>query len=340
MQKSIAIPMREIEKDCCAKLFDREALFTQLQRRGLADWAEQLRAICAERLGGARHGLLPKWIEAWQQLPDVSDPQLEATENAITVSGISRSTSHDSLRQILMQFHPWRKGPFEFLGLPIDTEWRSDLKWNRLAKVIDFRHKAILDIGCGNGYYGWKMLAAGADFVLGCDPFLLYVMQFEIFRRYASLPERLFVVPLADTELPAELQAFDMTISMGVLYHRTSPVDHLQLLLRTLKPGGQLVLETLVIDSTIPEVLVPEDRYAKMRNVWFIPSIPMLLRWLTRVGFRDLQVIDVSATTSAEQRRTDWMTFESLADFLDPADPTRTLEGYPAPTRAMLTARR
>ena len=44
-------------------------------------------------------------------------------------------------------------------------------------------------------------------------------------------------------------------------------------------------------------------------------------------------------TSLDEQRRTDWMTSESLAEFLDPNDRSKTIEGYPAPLRAVLTAK-
>lgn len=127
---------------------------------------------------------------------------------------------------------------------------------------------------------------------------------------------------------------------MGVLYHRTSPIDHLKKIRRTLKPNGQVVLETLVVDSNKEEVLVPEGRYAKMRNVWFLPSVPMLQLWMVRTGFCEIEVVDVSHTTTEEQRRTEWMIFESLADFLDPKDASKTAEGYPAPRRALLLGRR
>ena len=142
-----------------------------------------------------------------------------------------------------------------------------------------------------------------------------------------------------DACLVPRLNAFDIAVSMGVLYHRTSPIDHLQMLRESLRRGGQLVLETLIIESNDPVVLVPEGRYAKMRNVWFIPSLSMLTLWLQRTGFRDIKVIDVTPTTSEEQRRTQWMTFESLEDFLNPNDSAQTAEGYPAPIRASVTAR-
>ncbi len=318
-------------------LFDREQLYLHLHRLGLGSWCEVVRGFCDRRLQIAAHGTLSQWIEAWGELPDCQQAVLDASGDSVEVSG-GKQLGSPALRQTLMQFHPWRKGPFRFFNIDMDTEWRSNLKWNRFAQAVDFRGKAVLDVGCGNGYYGWKMLAAGADFVLGCDPFLLYLMQFEVFNKYALNPRQHFVVPMTDAELPGDAAAFDITCSLGVLYHRTSPIDHLQKLASTLKPGGLLLLETLVIDAAQPAVLVPEKRYAKMRNVWFIPSIPMLQLWLKRIGYHHIQVLDVTATTSQEQRKTDWMTFESLDDFLDPTDRTRTIEGYPAPCRAILAA--
>ncbi|HBX73869.1 MAG TPA: tRNA 5-methoxyuridine(34)/uridine 5-oxyacetic acid(34) synthase CmoB, partial [Halieaceae bacterium] len=133
--------------------------------------------------------------------------------------------------------------------------------------------------------------------------------------------------------------AFDSVFSMGVLYHRRSPMDHLQELRDCLRPGGQLILETLVIDGPLGATLVPEGRYARMGNVWFLPSPDTLMSWLRKLKFRDVALVDVSITTVEEQRQTEWMRFQSLADFLDPEDATRTIEGYPAPMRAVVTAR-
>ena len=127
---------------------------------------------------------------------------------------------------------------------------------------------------------------------------------------------------------------------MGVLYHRRSPIDHLLALRDTLRPGGELVLETLVVEGDEHTVLVPGERYAQMPNVYFLPSSLALAQWLTRAGFTNVRIVDEAITTQDEQRRTDWMTYQSLADFLDPNDPSRTIEGYPAPRRAVLVAER
>lgn len=320
-------------------MFNFEPLFRQLDEEGLSDWVSELRASIDAELAPNTHGNFSVWKQAVDSLPEVADAVLDASNGVRLRGAISESQEH-LLRGNLMMLHPWRKGPFEIFGTPIDTEWRSDWKWDRLKDYVELRNRSVLDVGCGNGYYGWRMLEAGATRVLGLDPFLLYVMQHEAIKRYAGADAPNYVLPLADTclERKLDLQAFDVTFSMGVLYHRQSPIDHLQTLIGTLKRGGQLVLETLIVEGEPNRVLMPETRYAKMRNVWFIPSIELLQLWLRRVGFRDIKVIDITLTSLNEQRSTPWMTFESLPDFLDPNDRSKTIEGYPAPLRAILTA--
>ncbi|MEM7475817.1 MAG: tRNA 5-methoxyuridine(34)/uridine 5-oxyacetic acid(34) synthase CmoB, partial [Planctomycetota bacterium] len=314
-----------------SQLFDYQPLWQRLDENPkLAAWRHDLETLVATRLSPEYHGTMPKWIAAWETLPEFDGTHWDLCCDAVTISADGASDPNAQLVQTLLEFHPWRKGPFNLLGCRIDTEWRSNWKWDRLADSVDFRGRSVLDIGCGNGYYGWRMLGAGAETVLGCDPFLLYLMQFEVFRKYASpeLASQHHVLPIGDEDLPDDLGCFDVTLSMGVLYHRTSPIDHLKKIASTLKPNGQVVLETLVVDSNKEEVLVPAGRYAKMRNVWFLPSVPMLQLWMARTGFCEIEVIDESITTVDEQRQTAWMTFESLADFLDPQDESKTIEDY------------
>ncbi len=313
-----------------------------LDDAALDPWREQLRDLTAARLRPEGHGDLPRWQAALRALPMVHPDHLDLDQDCI---GIGRAEDLDAaqrqaLEQALRQLHPWRKGPFCLFGLHIDTEWRSDWKWRRLREHIQpLQDRLVLDVGCGNGYHLWRMRGAGARLALGIDPTLLFVHQFAALQHYLKDPQT-GLLPLALEELPTRMALFDTVFSMGVLYHRRSPFDHLQELREALRPGGELVLETLVIEAEAGRVLVPRDRYARMRNVWFIPSVPELQHWLERAGFLEVRCVDVTRTTTEEQRSTDWMRFESLAQCLDPDDPAKTVEGDPAPRRAILLARR
>jgi len=284
----------------------------------LDHWLEPLAALADERVSESAHGDFERWRDA--------------------VAGLPSATSDAERRDLLMQLAPWRKGPFNVGGVHIDAEWRSDLKWQRVAGAIDsLEGRRVLDVGCGNGYYALRMADAGAAAVLGIDPTLLYVMQFLAVTAYLERPP-VSVLPLRLQELPDACHAFDTTFSMGVLYHQRSPLDHLRQLRATLRPGGQLVLETIFIPGEESYACTPAERYARMKNVWLLPTLAELSTWLRRTGFRDVEIIDTAITTVAEQRSTEWMTFESLADALDPEDPTRTVEGWPAPRRVVVTA--
>jgi len=303
----------------------------------LAAWANGLQQQLDTKLA-VGHGDLPRWRRAVDALPDIQLDRIELRDAFRLESDCdeaTRAVTHDAL----FGLSPWRKGPFEVFGVHVDTEWRSDWKWERVAPHLDLAGKRILDVGCGNGYYMWRMLGAGADSVVGIDPNWLFFCQFHAMKRYLS--ERpVWHLPMALEELPAKLEGFDTVFSMGVLYHRRSPVDHLLELKDCLLRGGELVLETLVVEGDESTALVPEDRYAQMRNVWFLPSVAALECWLRRAGFVDVRCVDVSITSTDEQRSTDWMRYQSLPDFLDPQDHSKTIEGLPAPMRAVLIARK
>lgn len=279
-----------------------------------------------------------KWLE---DFPNPRGGWLDASGETIVIAGKDGALPSEAVaktREALLELCPWRIGPWDFFGVDLQTEWDSSKKWNRFSDKVYFDDARVLDVGCNSGYFGWKAIDAGAQSVVGCDPFLLYNFQHEIFRRYSAEKHRHHILPITDMEIPANLAAFDVAMSLGVLIHRRSPIDHLIKLHESLRKRGQLVLETMAIDSDSPEVVVPENRYMKMRGIWFVPTIGMLKRWLDRAGFVDVAVVDVSVTDSSEQRRTDFMPFESLTDFLDPVEPAKTVEGYAAPARVAIVA--
>jgi tRNA (mo5U34)-methyltransferase len=300
-------------------MIDIKALTACLQAINLNDWPEALTPLIAERLSSAGHGDFDKW---------------SAALGALTADEENSSKIRDSL----LALSPWRKGPFDVAGIQIDAEWRSDLKWQRLKDCIaPLDGRNVLDVGCGNGFYALQMRKAGAQAVIGVDPTLLFVMQFLAVNSFEHDPG-VFVLPARLHELPLPARRFDTTFSMGVLYHQRSPIDHLRQLRQTLRPDGQLVLETIFLPGEDSFARTPKDRYARMRNIWLLPTISELTTWILRSGYRNVQVIDKSMTTVEEQRATEWMSFESLAEALDPNDPGRTVEGWPAPHRVVVTA--
>jgi tRNA (mo5U34)-methyltransferase len=321
-------------------VIDYQPLVERWKNGGLATWAESLAADIARDFHARRYGDLPRWLAALDALPTLQASQIDLNASAISVGQPGDCSSEQllQLEQGLRALHPWRKGPFDLFGIHIDTEWRSDWKWERLSAAIEpLSGRRILDVGCGSGYHCWRMLGAGAAEVIGIDPTPLFVVQFWALQKYIANPN-IWVLPLGIERVPPRLEAFDTVFSMGVLYHRRSPIDHLMELQDCLAANGQLVLETLVIEGDENQCLVPSGRYARMGNVWFIPSVDMLLTWLGKVGFKNPMLVDVGATPVEEQRSSEWMQFHSLAQFLDPADASKTVEGYPAPRRAIITA--
>lgn len=301
-------------------MIDTEKLFSRLLAMGLDDWPDALAPLIGDRLAVQTHGD----FERWQHV----------------VNSVEKAAGKpEELRELLFALSPWRKGPFDVSGIHIDSEWRSDLKWQRVKdQIAPLDGRNVLDVGSGNGYYALQMRKAGANAVIGVDPTLLYVMQFLAVNKFAR-DDGVFILPIRLHELPLPAKKFDTTFSMGVLYHQRSPIDHLRQLRQTLRTDGQLVLETIYVPGEESYACTPENRYARMRNVWLLPTIAELTTWLVRSGYADIQLIDQSVTTIDEQRSTDWMTFESLAEALDPDDPSRTVEGWPAPHRVVLSAR-
>lgn len=315
---------------------DKENNFTK--------WGEVLHEQLHEFYIANPHGDMERWKQSFDLLPILNSVNHDLNSSAVSFSTEEMSSDDsDSLKLGLEGLIPWRKGPFQFFDTKVETEWRSDWKWDRIEQHLSPMHgRTILDVGCGSGYHMWRMLGAGAKRVVGVDPSKLFFWQFEAAKKYvnAAIGESapVHLLPFKLEDVPAKLNAFDTVFSMGVLYHRKSPLDHLTELQQVLRPGGEIVLETLVIEGEEGDVLVPDDRYAMMRNVWFLPSAATLCQWMRRLGFKNVRIVEQNYTSLEEQKATDWMKFNSLKDFLDPNDSTKTIEGLPAPLRATIIA--
>ncbi|MFD0966298.1 tRNA 5-methoxyuridine(34)/uridine 5-oxyacetic acid(34) synthase CmoB [Seminibacterium arietis] len=319
-------------------MIDFRPFYKQIATTNLSAWLETL-PLQLKQWQQQPHGEYEKWSKVIDFLPHLQAEHVNL-KTAVMVNSTNSLSDGERQRIIyhLKQLMPWRKGPYHLHGIHIDCEWRSDFKWQRiLPHLSSLKDRMILDVGCGNGYHMWRMVGEGAKMVVGIDPTALFLCQFEAVRKLLNNDRRANLIPLGIEEMQP-LGAFDTVFSMGVFYHRKSPLDHLSQLKNQLTKGGELVLETLVIDGDVNSVLVPTDRYAKMKNIYFIPSVAALINWLEKIGFRNVRCVDVSTTSLHEQRKTDWLENESLVDFLDPQDNSKTIEGYPAPKRAVILA--
>lgn len=233
---------------------------------------------------------------------------------------------------------PWRKGPFKVFGLEIDSEWQSNIKYNLIRPYFNLKDKVVADIGCNNGYYMFRMLEDKPKRLIGFDPSPLTLHQFEFINHFVK--SDIVYEMLGVEHLEFYNHKFDFIFMLGVLYHRPDPVGTLKSLARGLNSKGEILIDTFMIDGEDEICLTPNKRYSKIPNIYFIPTIPALKNWLERAGFENIEVLATTVTTSEEQRKTEWSFDQSLEDFLDPNDNTKTVEGYPAPKRVYIKARK
>lgn len=239
---------------------------------------------------------------------------------------------------VLKGFMPWRKGPFNIFGIDIDAEWRSERKWNRLLPELpSLENKIIADIGCNNGYYMFRMAHHEPKLVLGFEPYVQHYYTFNTLNGFAGR-DNLAIDLLGVEHIDLFPDSFDVIFLLGIIYHRPSPIDTLRDIFTALKPGGTIILESQAIPGEEQIALFPEKTYAKVPGSWFIPTGSCLVNWLKRTGYRDVQLFCRHPMSSAEQRRTEWMIFESYEDFIDKESSELTIEGYPAPWRVFLKA--
>ena len=280
------------------------------------------------------------YLQLLNEIPDIRQLSMDLDQDWVRIGAAGEVSDEleEKVQHALFGLRPWRKGPYKILGTEVDTEWVSSLKWNRLkGQIAPLRGRRILDVGSSSGYYLFRMQAAQPALAVGLEPYQTFYFQYCLLQKLLQLPN-CYTLPGKFEEMPEMTGCFDTIFHMGVLYHVRSPLDTLTRIRRTLRRGGELVLETLIIPGEEALALTPSDRYAKMNNVFFLPTVNGLTNWLERTGFTNIRCIDVSRTTSEEQRKTPWIQTESLADFLDPEDEMKTIEGYPAPRRALMLA--
>jgi len=266
--------------------------------------------------------------EALGQLPELT---CKAELDDVLSLTCKEDVDIELIKQTAKMMMPWRKGPFDLFGLFIDTEWQSQIKYNLLRPHFNLKGKRVADIGCNNGYYLFRMQEDSPEKLVGFDPSAIYKTQFDFINHFVKSD---IVYELLGVEhLPFYEEKFDTIFCLGVLYHRSDPVSMLKALYKGLDKKGEVILDTFMIDGDEEMCLTPKGSYSKIPNIYFVPTIAALKNWCFRAGFKDFEVLETSVTCKDEQRKTDWIEGQSLEDFLNPDDNSKTIEGYPAPKR-------
>ena len=284
-----------------------------------------------------------KWL-GWKNIAPLRTlletlPEIETTSHIgdiITVTGEIDAAFSKQIYETAMALRPWRKGPFQLFDTYIDSEWNSALKYNLLAPHFDLNGKRVADVGCNNGYYMFRMLSQRPEKIVGFDPSPLFLTQFDFINHFVKSDIRYELLGIEHMAFYEE--KFDTVFCLGVLYHRSDPVSALKSLKKGMVKGGELYLDTFMIDGDTEVALTPHKTYSKIPNIYFIPTIPALKNWCYRAGFSQVDILKITKTTPNEQRKTDWIEGESLENFLDPHNPDLTVEGYPAPKRLYIRA--
>ena len=288
-----------------------------------------------------------KWL-TWKNIAPLQEAVSSLPELKISKVGLGDTVEIDFVRitpreeaqiyQAALMMKPWRKGPFRISQTYIDSEWQSFIKYDIIEPYFDLKGKVVGDIGCNNAYYLFRMMDKAPKKLVGFDPSALTYSQFQFIDHY--IRSGIVYELLGVEHVEFYEHRFDLLFCLGVLYHRSDPISTLKSLYRGLNEGGELILDTFMIDGEEEICLTPMKRYSKIPNIYFIPTINALKNWCYRAGFKDIEVIATKKTEQNEQRKTEWIDSHSLDDFLDPKDANKTVEGYPAPKRVYIKARK
>ncbi len=298
---------------------------------------QSLDSIRSERLGWLKHKNVAHIIDEIKTLPDIKANLILGDAVSLDIDNATKELEK-KIENIALMLKPWRKGPFRINNLFIDSEWQSFIKYNLLKPHFDIKDKIVGDIGCNNGYYLFRMLEEKPKKLVGFDPSNLFFTQFSFINHFAKSD---IVYELLGVEHVGMYEhKFDTLFCLGVLYHRSDPISTLKSLYQGLSNGGELILDTFIIDGEEDIALTPLERYSKIPNIYFVPTVNALKNWCYRAGFKEIELLEIKTTNLEEQRKTQWIDSQSLEDFLDPLDNNLTVEGYPAPKRAYIKAKK
>ena len=160
------------------------------------------------------NGNIPRWEKAIELIKAQPQGSVQYATPYLKIN--SQNIDKEPLESSLKQLMPWRKGPYQIGNLQLDSEWRGDMKWDRVTPHIKpLKDKTVLDVGAGNGYFTYLMALSGAKITLGIEPFLLFNYQFQAIRSLIHNPPNAFVLPLKLEQIPYKDRDHALYVAYG-----------------------------------------------------------------------------------------------------------------------------
>lgn len=294
------------QQDACDYLDDDSCHLSDISR-------QNIRYLRENQLSYLRlHSGLQKHIEAVGRVFEFSKTQPCSLSIGVQGEIEISSRQEDSaaklcLAEVLSLFCPWRLGPWRICGHYIDSQWRGEMKWNRIIERYphllegDLKGKCVADVGAHNGYYMYRLSFSRAKWVVGFEPVAKHYCAYHIIQNLVRVPN-LYLEPFGYQGLKFYPRYFDVIFCMGVLYHHTDPVGILRMIHASLCTGGYLILDTQGISGDRSVAFMPRKFYKGRKGYWWLPTLSCLLNMIQRAGFQKNEVFYQGILTEKEQR--------------------------------------
>lgn len=195
---------------------------------------------------------------------------------------------------------PWRKTVPTKPGWATRTKRRREHFFQPLLNRYrgSLKGKAVLDLGCCQGYWSFEAKKADAASTLGIDSSPYFVEEAKAVAAVLEYDCKFQVSQLEEEPWWQRMPEKDITLMLGVFFHLTDPI-------LVLRKAMQLTRETIVIDT---EVTFGSETRLDLRprcptepttvrsnpssSLRMVPTISAVLALLKDGGFKEIAVLD------------------------------------------------